>query len=182
MAGRTWEIAVGLAAAAAFWTASGTQRERPLLTDGAPELVRMREAVAAARPDDSEATRALAQAYLDAEQSGLAVVLLRTAPAGSMADVRVQHLYARALLDQGRSEDALAVENRVVATCASLAEGTRTPETPVGCDSILLASAMRRVDILRELVTLGVRDVRAHPEASLIAYQNATREVRTMLQ
>jgi hypothetical protein len=38
------------------------------------------------------------------------------------------------------------------------------------------------VDILRELAALGVSDVRAHPEVSLIAYQNATREVRVTVQ
>jgi hypothetical protein len=31
---------------------------------------------------------------------------------------------------------------------------------------------------LRELVQLGVEDALAHPEASAIAYQNATREAR----
>jgi hypothetical protein len=51
-----------------------------------------------------------------------------------------------------------------------------------GCDSFLLASAMRRTDILRALVSLGVEDAEAHPEAMLIAYQNATREARVMVQ
>ena len=53
---------------------------------------------------------------------------------------------------------------------------------PPGATASLLASAVRRVGILRELATLGVSDVRAHPEASLIAYQNATREVRATIQ
>src|ERR1019366_2913107 len=69
---------------ALFWAASGTQRERALLTgggtQGAPELVRDREAAAAARPDDPEVARELAQAYLDAQQPGLALALLETAP------------------------------------------------------------------------------------------------------
>jgi len=50
------------------------------------------------------------------------------------------------------------------------------------CDAVLLASAMRRTDILRELVALGVEDAQAHPEMSLVAYQNATREARVMVQ
>jgi hypothetical protein len=41
---------------------------------------------------------------------------------------------------------------------------------------------MRRADILRELVSLGVEDAEAHPEASLVAYQNATREARVAVE
>jgi hypothetical protein len=46
------------------------------------------------------------------------------------------------------------------------------------CDAWLIASARRRADILEELVGLGVEDARAQPEASAVAYHNATREVR----
>jgi hypothetical protein len=83
----------------------------------------------------------------------------------------VDHLYARALLDQGRAVDALAVEERVLDAC--------TPRMGAGsCDTWLIASATRRADILRQLVQLGVEDANAHPEASLVAYHNATREAR----
>jgi hypothetical protein len=41
---------------------------------------------------------------------------------------------------------------------------------------------MRRADILRQLVSLGVEDAEAHPEEALLAYQNATREARVMVQ
>ena len=47
---------------------------------------------------------------------------------------------------------------------------------------MLLASAMRRTDILRELVALGVEDAQAAPEMSYVAYQNATREARVAMQ
>jgi hypothetical protein len=60
-----------------------------------------------------------------------------------------------------------------------LAEGGRAPD---GCDPVLLASAMRRADILRELVSMGVQDAQAHPEMSALAYQNATREARVVVQ
>jgi hypothetical protein len=167
---------------ALFWAGSGTQRERALLTGdlagGAPELVRAREAESAARPDDPSATRALTQAYLDALQPGLALALLEAHPAslrGESSDARTRHLYARALLDQGRNDEALAVEASVVSSCAPLAEGA--PPSP-GCDALLLTAAVRRAGILRELVALGVEDTRAHPEISLIAYQNATHEAR----
>jgi hypothetical protein len=167
-----------LAAAAAFLLMSGPQREKPLLPVPTAEAVRRLEGTAAARPSDAEATRALAQAYLDARQPGLAVTLIAAAQASVRGDVRVRHLYSRALMDQGRSEDALAVEVGVVAACRPLVDGRCVQ----GCDGLLLVSAMRRADILRELVSLGVEDAQAHPEETLLAYQNATREARVMVQ
>ena len=127
------------------------------------------------RPDDAESTRARAQAYLDARQPGRAIGLVEGSRRTVHDDVRIQHVYARALVDGGRNEEALAVETGVVDTCHPIAEGA---PAPAGCDSVLLASAMRRTDILRELVALGVEDAQAHPEMSLVAYQNATREAR----
>jgi hypothetical protein len=168
-----------LAAAGVLWAMSGTQREKPVLAATAPEGLRVLESHVAAHPADIEATRVLAQAYLDARQPGLAIVLVEGARPAVRDDVRVQHVYARALVDEGRNDDALAVEKSVVTACRPVAESaTAAP----GCDPVLLASAMRRTDILRELVSLGIEDAQAHPEMSLVAYQNATREARVMVQ
>ena len=160
---RAFGIAVA-SALALLWATSGTQRERALLSDGpgaAADRVRACEANAAARPDDPEAARVLSQAYLDASQPGLALGVLEALPAALRGDPRTEHLYARALLDQGRNAD-------------------RAPAVPSGpgCDPLLLASAVRRASILKELVALGVEDTRAQPEESFVAYQNATREAR----
>ena len=171
---RDFGIAVA-AAGAILWATSGTQRERPLLTGAMPEVVRAHEANAAAHPDDVEVTRALAQAYLDAQQPGLALALLTNTSPAVRAEARTQHLYARALLDQGRNADALAAETNVVTACTPRADG---PSASPGCDGALLASALRRTAILSELVTRGVEDTRANPEVSFVAYQNATREAR----
>jgi hypothetical protein len=181
MAQRTWTVLASLAAASTLLAASGVEGEHPLLAGPNAEVVRDREARAAVRPGDLDAERALAQAYLDVEQPGLAVALLGGAPSveGDPASLRIRHLYSRALIEDGRGQEALSVEEGVVAACAALLEDERTAP---GCDAPLLASAVRRVDILRELAALGVTDVRAHPEASLIAYQNATREVRVTVQ
>jgi hypothetical protein len=166
----------------------GTQHERPVLSATAAQNVAALEAKAQMRPSDAEATRGLAQAYLDARQPGMAIVLIESSAAQVQKSPRVQHAYARALVDAGRSDEALAVERRVVATCSSLAEdgpsGQRNALAAgaAGCDPVLLASAMRRADILRELVSLGVEDAEAHPEASLVAYQNATREARVAVE
>ena len=166
-----WSTVV-LAGAAGFWLASGTQRERPVLSVAPSSVVSRLEADVAARPGESRALRDLAQAYLDARSPGLAMSLIEHAPLPAQREPRVDHTYARALLDQGRAEEALAAELRVLDACAA-SDGRGDP-----CDTWLIASATRRTDILRELVQLGVEDAQAHPEASAIAYQNATREAR----
>jgi hypothetical protein len=162
-----WSVAV-LAAASAFWLASGTEREHPVLSPQASEAIVALEASVAAHPENARALRDLSQAYLEARAPGLAMSLIQHAPASAKSDPWVEHTYARALLDQGRAEDALRVERLVLNACAS--DGS--------CDTWLVASATRRADILQELVQLGVEDAQAHPEASAIAYQNATREAR----
>ena len=170
---RAFGVAVALAVGL-LWATSGTQRERALLTpDAPPSLAQLRacESNAAAHPDDAEATRSLAQAYLDGEQPGFALGTIEAAPAPTRGDPRTRHLEARALLELGRNDDALAAESRVVAACAAAADAA-------GCTPVLVASAQRRVTILQEMLALGVEDTRAHPEASLVAYQNATREAR----
>jgi hypothetical protein len=178
MAMSGWSVAV-LIAASALWLASGVERERPVLSIGASETLERLEAQVAAYPENALALRDLAQAYMEAHAPGLALGLIQHAPAAVRADARVGHAYARALLDQGRAEDALAVERRVLEACASPREVGHDSK---GCDTWLIASATRRADILRELVQLGVEDAQAHPEASAIAYQNATREARIAVE
>lgn len=168
-----------LAAVAAFWMLSGTQHERPLLGGAAQEHLRAVEVDAARHPDDPRAILALAEAYLDAQQPGLAVSLVEGASPASRADVHVRHAYARALVDQGRNDLALAVEEGVVASCRPLADSSAAPG---GCGPVLLALALRRTAILSELIALGVEDSGRSPEESLVAYRNATREARVMLQ
>ncbi len=169
---RVWNVAV-LAGVAGLWVASGTQRERPVLGEATSALAPL-EGRVAMQPADAHATRDLAQAYLDAASPGLALAMVERAPLAVRREPAIEHTYARALLDQGRAIDALAAERRVLDACAG------DPATP--CDAWLLASATRRADILAELVQLGIEDAQAHPEASAVAYHNATREARLALQ
>jgi predicted Zn-dependent protease len=166
MAMNGWSVAV-LTAVAGLWLASGVSREHPVLASGESVAIESLEARVAAHPEDAVATRELAQGYLDARAPGIAMNLIQHAPTAVRSEPRVGHVYARALLDQGRAEEALAAEHKVLDACAT---GT--------CDTWLIASATRRADILRELVQLGVEDAQAHPEASAVAYTNATREAR----
>ena len=176
MAGRLLNGLV-LVAAGALWVASGTERERPVLSpvgeaSDASAMVGL-EADVAGSPNDDAKLRRLAQAYLDARAPGLALAVIERARDDVKARSKVQHLYARALLEEGHAQDALAVERRVLQTC-TMADGI--------CDTWLIASARRRADILEELVGLGVEDARADPEASAVAYHNATREARLAIR
>lgn len=162
-----WNVAV-LLAIGAIWLCGTTQREKRVVAVNGDKVALLEESVAGS-PNDSAKLRELAQAYLDARQPGMALAVVERAPAPVRTEPTVEHLYARALLDQGRSADALAAEKRVLTRCAD-------PDAPT-CSAVLVASATRRADILRELVELGVEDANAHPEASSLAYVNATRQV-----
>jgi hypothetical protein len=167
---RGWNFAV-LLGIGAIWFAGSTQREKRVVSDGHTERVALREEQAAANPSDPRGVRDLAQAYLDARAPGMALAAIERSPAAAQREPTVEHLYARALLDQGRSADALAAERRVLARCAD-----PSLDLPA-CSTYLIASATRRADILEQLVTLGVEDANAHPEASSLAYHNATRQI-----
>lgn len=167
-----------LIGASVLWAMSGTGSEQALV-GAASASIRALEQGATAHPADPVAAHDLAQAYLDEHQPGLAVVWIEGAEPSVRGDVRVRHVLARALVDQGRDEEALARERQVVAGCESTASGGTAP---AGCDSVLLASAVRRVNILQALVALGIEDAQAQPEASLVAYRNATREARVQVE
>jgi hypothetical protein len=199
-----WNVAI-LVAIGAIWFAGSTQREKRVVGDIHTDRVALLEEQVAASPADPTKVGELAQAYLDARAPGMALASIERAPDAVRLAPAVEHLYARALLDQGRSADALAAERRVLARCAA-AESTAastpasaiapslpvspvspslpvTPASPVSppdaaaCSTYLIASATRRADILEQLVAIGVEDANAHPEASSLAYHNATRQV-----
>jgi cytoskeletal protein RodZ len=162
---------VVLGAVAALWVASSTQREKPVISEVHANAVRSLEQSVSDNPDDADAVSKLAQGYLDAHSPGLAINTIVNAPVRVRNQPAVMHLYARAILEEGRSQDALVMEKRVLDRCAEAAAENRP------CSSYLIASATRRVDILTELQKLGVEDAQAHPEQSEIAYHNATRDV-----
>ena len=165
-----WNVAV-LLAIGVIWFAGSTQREKRVVGDSHTDRVALLEEQVAASPNDVARVRELAQAYLDARAPGMALASIEHATAAVRAEPTVEHLYARALLDQGRSADALVAERRVLSRCAD-----PSSEVPA-CSTYLIASATRRADILEQLVSLGVEDANAHPEASSLAYHNATRQV-----
>ena len=159
-----------LVAAFALLLASGTQHEHAVIARGHESAVHALEARYAMH-HDAKSLRDLAQGYLDAAAPGLAVAAIEAAPKDVREDVVVEHTYARALIDSGRAGDALVAEQDVLAKCDAN-----------GCDAWLLASAMRRADILAELQKLGIDDAQAHPESAAVAYHAATRDARLSVQ
>jgi hypothetical protein len=167
-----WNIGL-LAAFGVFWLASGTQHEKPVLA-ATPGVAIQRFEADYRKDPNANHTRELAQAYLQMGTPGLAVGLLEQAPPAVRDDLETKHLYARALLDQGRATDALKVESEVEREMAvRCAEGANER-----CNGFLHVSAMRRAALLRELVALGIDDPAAHPEAAAVAYQHVSREAR----
>jgi hypothetical protein len=167
---RAWNWGV-LVAVGGLWLASGTQREKPVLAAEQAGPIASLESQVAAAPQDADKVMKLAQAYLDARSPGLALAVVERAPESVRTQPSVDHVYARALIDQGRAVDALAVERRVLNRCAD-----------EGCNAWLVASATRRADILEQLVQLGIEDAQAHPEASAVAYHNATRQATLVVR
>jgi hypothetical protein len=172
---KAWNFAV-LAAVAALWIVTGTQREKPVVSASHAAKLRGLEETALQTPSNPDKLRELAQAYIDARNPGMAVQAIEAAHEEVRKDPTVEHVYARALIEQGRSQDALAAERRVLERCAQLDPPGAANATP-RCSSWLIASATRRADILRELVQLGVEDAQAYPEKSALAYHNAIRQV-----
>ncbi|MBK6693347.1 MAG: hypothetical protein IPG50_14235 [Myxococcales bacterium] len=168
MSGVAWNAWV-LAAVFGLWLASGTQRERPLVATDRADIVRTLEARVAEAPADVSARRDLAQAYLDVRAPGLALRAIEAAPERVRHEPSVEHVYARALAENGRSGDALLAERRALAACD---DDTRT------CDAWFIAAATRRADFFSELVHRGIEDAQAHPEMSAVAYHSATRQAR----
>ncbi len=158
--------------------ASGTQHEHPVLSEGRGQIVGSLEADYASHKDAPTLAK-LAQGYVDAEASGYAVSVIESSPLELQHTPLVQHSYARALLDSGRAQDALAAERRTLDMCAASVESNNQTQA---CDTWLIASATRRADIIQQLVDLGVEDAQAHPEQSAIAYQNATREAHLVIR
>ena len=113
-----WNVAV-LVAIGAIWFCGTTQREKPVVGNSSHTgRVGALETKAAANPNDPAAVRELVQAYLDINQPGMAIGTIERATPDVRRAPTVEHLYARALLEQGRSGDALAAEKRVLAACA----------------------------------------------------------------
>ncbi|NUQ79421.1 MAG: hypothetical protein HUU21_38415 [Polyangiaceae bacterium] len=120
----------------------------------------------------SENVAALATAYLDRDQPGLASSVLERAPAAVRRSPEIAHLEARALFQRGRPREALAAAKGVQETCSSPEPGAAR------CSAWLSAKTARQVAFFREVVSAGIEDPRSDPAATLAAYERSAKEVR----
>jgi hypothetical protein len=165
-------VVVFAAAVMTLGTLPGRERAVFAAGENGERALRL-EAQVAAHPEDIASRTELARAYLDAGSPGLAWRALSETPQVQAHAPQVLHMEARVLIEQGKAKDALALERSVLTACGD------DPSAPgEGCDFWLVVSASRRAAILQELVVQGVEDAIAAPEASLVAYHNATHEAR----
>jgi hypothetical protein len=168
--------ACGVVFAAAVLTLGGVPGREHAVVGGAGQQVERLESRVAAHPADSASRIELARAYLDLSSPGLAWNALAEASDAQRQEPAVQHMAARVLIEQGQAREALALEQGVLSACGQDLPDRRA-HAP-GCDFWLVVSAARRASILQELVKQGVEDAIAQPEASLVAYHEATHEAR----
>ncbi len=116
----------------------------------------------------ADAIVALASAYLDRDQWGLATAVLEKAPPAVRTRPEVAQLYARALFHRGLAREALAVAREASATCADAA----------GCAPWLIAKTAQQVAFLEQVGAAGIDDPQAAPDATEAAYERSTHEVR----
>ncbi|EYF04055.1 hypothetical protein [Chondromyces apiculatus] len=131
------------------------------------------EARAAHAPSARNVT-ALAAAYLDRDQPGLAAAALANAPREVRLQPEVVHMEARALLRRGQVREALAVAETVEARCNA------EPTGDTACPAWLSAKSSRQVAFLREVVAAGIEDLRADPAGTEAAYTRSTGQVRVV--
>lgn len=125
------------------------------------------ERAVAVRPD-AKNVAALASAYLDRNQPGLAQAVLESSPLSVRESPAIQHLEARARLRRGRARSALAFARIANATC----ESTEAPER---CPVHLAVRAARHLGFLEELVSAGIEDPEADPVAARAAFDRSDR-------
>lgn len=161
-------VANGLCLAGMAWMlVSGTEQRATALVsaDRAADLAALEERAATSPAAPSVA--ALATAYLDRDQPGLAASVLDRAPRDVQARPEIAVLRARSLFHRGHARDALAVAREADAACSDGA-----------CPAWVGARAARQLAFLEEVVAAGVDDPQADPRATRAAYERSAREVR----
>ena len=129
------------------------------------ELDRL-EARAGLAPD-AATVAALAGAYLDRDQPGLATAVIEKAPLSVRERPEVAQAYARALFHRGRAPEALAVARDASDACAESS-----------CPAWLVATTTRQVAFFEQVVAAGIADPQAQPAATRAAYERSVHEVR----
>ncbi len=122
----------------------------------------------AARTPDVASVSALASAYLDRDQPGLATAVIENAPRAVRERPEVAQLQARALFHRGHAREALAVARDASDACSEAA----------ACPAWLMATTARQVAFFEQVVAAGIDDPQANPAATRAAYERSAHEVR----
>ena len=129
---------------------------------------RLVELEAAAVADATPATvGALAGAYLDREQPGLAQAVLDRHP--EMAGAELSLARSRVALARGDVDEARNQTDLALATCDS--------PSAVPCSAMVVGRALQQGSYLDSLASAGVIDPVAHPVAARAALAESRREV-----
>src|SRR5262245_23012193 len=135
----------------------------------APANMQELERQAATAPT-AGAVAALASAYLDRSQPGLATAVLEKAPREVRDRPEIAQLYARALFHRGHAREALAVAREATRACI---DGTE-------CAPWLVAKTVRQAVFFEQVVAAGIDDPHADPSATMAAYERSAHELRVV--
>jgi hypothetical protein len=124
----------------------------------------------AARAPTASNIAALATAYLDRDQSGLAAAVLDRASRDVREQPVLAQLSARTLFQRGRPREALALSLDTLQNCEARAKNA--------CPAWLVAKMTRQVVFLKALEAAGIEDPSADPEATRAAYERSARDMR----
>ncbi|MFO0756746.1 MAG: hypothetical protein U0359_09655 [Byssovorax sp.] len=111
---------------------------------------------------------ALANAYLDRDQPGLASAVLEKAPREVLSRPEVGEVLARALFHRGRAREALAAARSANEACL---------DAP-SCAPWLMSKTTRQVAFFEQVVAAGIDDPLTDPEGTMVAYERSSHEVR----
>ena len=169
-------VANGLVLGAIGWMASlgGTEQraaelfpKRTQAVESAPADFQGLEARAALTPTAVTVT-ALAAAYLDRGQPGLATAVIEKSPRETQLRPEVAVLHARAVFHRGHVREALAIARDASDSCSD----------STTCAPWLVAKTTRQVAFFEQAVAAGIEDPSANPDATLAAYDRSSHEVR----
>ena len=136
--------------------ASALVPKHALATDTATREFQGLETTAALTPT-AGAVAALAGAYLDRGQPGLATAVIDKAPRSVQLRPEIAQLQARALFHRGHIRDALAMARGASEACSD--DGS--------CAPWIVAKTTRQVAFFEQMVAAGIEDAEANPDARL---------------
>lgn len=115
-----------------------------------------------------ESVAALASAYVERNQPGLASAVIERAPREIQLDPRVADVSARASFHRGRARQALAAVEDALSSCES--EEQR-------CRPWQVAKVRGQAAFLREVVSAGIEDPMSDPAGVRAAYERSAEKM-----